>query len=135
MSGSSDELPAPGAQVEHDGCETIDECGGVRDRLDRARPIGMRHDQLVRDRLGAAHDLAPELTTIFREHPDHSDSLLEQIRGVHGRAEQSGFGVEDDLHRNPLDQRTHGALVPERVEEPAVSQRRQDLRRDAAAHE
>ena len=76
MSGSSGELPAPGAQVEHDGCETIDERGGVRDRLDRARPIGMRHDQLVPDRLGGAHDLASELTTIVREHPDHSDSLL-----------------------------------------------------------
>ena len=75
MSGSSGELPAPGAQVDHNGDEAIDECGGVRDRLDRARPIGMRHDQVIRGRLGGAPDLASELTTISREHPDHRDSL------------------------------------------------------------
>ena len=68
-------LRALGAQVEHDGGETIDECGGVRDRRDRARPIGMRHDKLVGGRLGGAQDLASELATIFREHPDHRDSL------------------------------------------------------------
>ena len=64
---------------------------------------------------------------------DRLTSNLTETCRVHRGSNQSGLGVQNHLHRHRFEHRLERRLVAEGTHEGAGGQRRQDLRRDAAA--
>ena len=118
---------------------------GVGERLGclcQGRPGGRRQEQTGDHQTHAPH------TTRFGvahagTHPLHPAHSLPvgafRVRGPRqvarrgGRAEERCLRLEDHRHGDPFQERSHRALVQERLEEATPAERRQDSGRDAAA--